>query len=67
MPPSLASVYGIMLADGPQVETATGKDVTIQAVLPESLAARAGLEMGDVIQEINGGADLPARGSRTRT
>lgn len=53
--PTLASVYGIMLAASPQVETSSGKDVTIQAVFPESLASRAGLQMGDVIQEINGG------------
>ncbi|MEX0643552.1 MAG: hypothetical protein WD468_12675 [Pirellulales bacterium] len=54
--PSLMSVYGIMLAEQPQVPSQTGKDVTIQAVFPESLAAQAGLQMGDVIQEINGGS-----------
>ncbi len=56
VPATLMSAYGIMLADSPQVPNPTGKDVTIQAVFPESLAAKAGLEMGDVIQEINGGS-----------
>jgi hypothetical protein len=53
--PTLASVYGLLLAERPQVASATGKDATVLAVFPESLAAQAGLAMGDVIQQINGG------------
>ena len=30
-------------------------DVTIHFVLPETLAAKAGMESGDVMQEIDGG------------
>jgi cytochrome c551/c552 len=48
----LEKVYGIRLADRGQVAP---DDVTIQVVIPESLAAKAGLEMGDVFTTINGG------------
>jgi cytochrome c2 len=50
--PTIESVYGIVLAPEGQVDR---EAVTIQVVAPESLAALAGLETGDVIQEINGG------------
>jgi len=50
--PTLTSVYGIVLAPEGQID----KDaITIQVVAPQSLAAMAGLQMGDVIQHINGG------------
>jgi cbb3-type cytochrome oxidase cytochrome c subunit len=50
--PTITSVYGIVLAPYGQVE----KDaVTIQVVAPESLAAMAGLQMGDILLAVNGG------------
>jgi cytochrome c2 len=45
--------YGIRLAERGQVNA---DDVTIQVVRSQSPAAKAGLEMGDVITAINGGA-----------
>ncbi|MEX2309254.1 MAG: PDZ domain-containing protein [Pirellulales bacterium] len=49
--PTITSLYGIVLTEG-QVD----KDaVTIQVVAPQSLAAMAGLQTGDIIQEINDG------------
>ncbi len=50
--PTITSVYGIVLAPEGQIDADA---VTIQVVVPESLAALAGLRMGDIIQEINGG------------
>jgi cytochrome c551/c552 len=50
--PSIESIYGFSLAPHGQIDYYA---VTIETVLPESLAAKAGLEMGDVIEEINGG------------
>jgi cytochrome c2 len=50
--PTLASVYGIVLAPYGQVDK---EAVTIQVVAPESLAAMAGLAMGDILLEVNGG------------
>src|SRR5262249_17256575 len=55
VPPTLMSGYGIMLSAHPQGPNPTGKDLTIQAVFPDSLAAQAGLQMGDVIEQVNGG------------
>jgi cytochrome c2 len=50
--PTIASVYGIVLAPYGQVN----KDaVTIQVIAPESRAAMAGLQMGDILLEVNGG------------
>lgn len=49
---ALATVYGITLAPRGQVEASA---TTIQVVAPQSLAAIAGLQMGDVLLEINGG------------
>ncbi len=43
----LRKVYGIVLADEGIIDYA---DVTVHYVLPESLAAKAGLESGDVIR-----------------
>ena len=53
-PPPLTvdSLYGFTLAPQGQVDP---NAVTIETVLPESLAARSGLEIGDVIEKINGG------------
>jgi S1-C subfamily serine protease len=50
--PDLTSLYGIVLAPEGQIAP---EDVTIQVVGPQTLAAMAGLEMGDVIVAINGG------------
>jgi mono/diheme cytochrome c family protein len=49
---SLETVYGIRLAPRGQVDSDA---VTIQVVYPESLAAEAGLQTGDIIQQVNGG------------
>jgi len=49
--PTITSVYGLVVTSG-QVDP---NDVTVQVVVPQSLAAMAGLEMGDVILQINGG------------
>lgn len=49
---ALALLYGITLAPRGQVEATA---VTIQVVQPLSLAAVAGLQMGDILLEINGG------------
>lgn len=50
--PTVDSVYGLVLAPRGQIDPSA---VTVEVVLPDSLAAVAGLEMGDVILEINGG------------
>lgn len=50
--PTLATTYGLILAPIGQVDSDA---VTVQVVFPESKAAVAGLQMGDVIKEINGG------------
>lgn len=50
---SIEAIYGIRLADRGQVNY---DDVTVQVVIPESLAAKAGLEMGDVLTAVNGGS-----------
>ncbi len=51
--PTIESVYGIVLAPEGQVD----KDaVTVQVVAPASRAAVAGLQTGDILQEVNGGA-----------
>jgi cytochrome c551/c552 len=50
-PPTLYSVYGLALAPEGQIDP---NAVTIQVVMPESLAAKSGLQMGDVLLEING-------------
>ena len=50
--PTLESVYGFALASAGQVDRYA---VTVQYVLPESLAAQAGLQMGDIIEQINDG------------
>jgi cytochrome c551/c552/cbb3-type cytochrome oxidase cytochrome c subunit len=49
---ALAQVYGVTLAPRGQVEATA---VTIQVVEPKSLAAIAGLQMGDILLEANGG------------
>jgi cytochrome c551/c552 len=49
---ALASVYGIILAEQGQVDP---NAVTVQVVVPKSLAAVAGLQTGDVLLEANGG------------
>ncbi|HEX5472884.1 MAG TPA: PDZ domain-containing protein [Lacipirellulaceae bacterium] len=49
---ALVAIYGIRLADRGQVDP---KAVTIQVVTPDSLAASAGLQMGDILLEANGG------------
>ncbi len=49
---ALALLYGMVLAPRGQVEATA---VTIQVVSPNSLAAIAGLQMGDILQEANGG------------
>ncbi len=51
-PTTLDSVYGFTLAEHGQIDPYA---VTVETVLPESLAAKSGLEMGDVIEKINGG------------
>jgi cytochrome c2 len=51
--PTIESVYGIVLAPNGQVDK---NAVTIQVVTPESRAAVAGLQTGDILQEVNGGA-----------
>jgi len=51
-PKTLESVYGFTLAPHGQIDYYA---VTVETVLPGSLAARAGLEMGDVFEKINGG------------
>lgn len=51
-PPTVLSVYGIALAPYGQVDRDA---VTIQYVTPASLAAVAGLRMGDVLLAISGG------------
>ena len=50
--PSLESVYGFTLAPTGQIKR---EAVTVEYVLPKSLAAQAGLKMGDIIQSISGG------------
>jgi cytochrome c2 len=50
--PTLASVYGLILAPTGQIDP---DKVTVQVALPESLSAIGGLETGDIIEEINGG------------
>lgn len=50
--PTVESVYGIRLAEYGQVEPDA---VTIQVVFPESLAAVAGFQMGDIIRAISDG------------
>lgn len=49
---ALAAVYGIILADRGQVDPTA---VTVQVVVPDSLAALAGLQTGDILLEANGG------------
>ncbi len=49
--PTITSVYGLVITTG-QIDPT---DVTVQVVVPQSLAAMAGLEMGDVILQIDGG------------
>jgi len=58
---TLRDVYGLELADEGIVNYA---DVTVQYVLPESLAAKAGLEAGDVILLAG---DLPVHDRETVT
>src|SRR6187401_1469514 len=49
---ALAAIYGIILARSGQVDP---NAVTVQVVVPKSLAAIAGLQTGDVLLEANGG------------
>ena len=49
---ALAAIYGIILAERGQVDP---NAVTVQVVVPKSLAAIAGLQTGDVLLEANGG------------
>ena len=49
---ALAAIYGIILAERGQVDP---NAVTVQVVVPKSLAAVAGLQTGDVLLEANGG------------
>ncbi len=49
--PTITSIYGLTITSG-QVNA---DDVTVQVVVPQSLAAVAGLQTGDVILQINGG------------
>ncbi len=49
---ALATIYGMILAPRGQVDASA---VTVQVVSPDSLAAIAGLQMGDILQEANGG------------
>jgi cytochrome c2 len=49
---ALALIYGMTIAPRGQVEADA---VTVQVVAPQSLAAAAGLQMGDILQEVNGG------------
>jgi cytochrome c551/c552 len=51
IPPTLDSVFGLGLRQGAPFQ---GRAVTVSYVLPESLAARAGLQLGDVLEQING-------------
>ncbi len=50
--PTIASVYGLVLTPHGQVNK---NDVTVQVVAPNSRAALAGLQMGDVLLEVNNG------------
>ncbi len=50
-PPSTRDLYGIELSQQGLLDP---NDVVIQAVLPESPGAMAGLQLGDVIEAING-------------
>ncbi len=50
--PTLASLYGLTLTPYGQVNK---DDVTVQVVTPQSRAALAGLQMGDVLVEVNNG------------
>jgi cytochrome c2 len=50
--PTLQDVYGFTIAPHGQINSYA---VTIQVVLPESLAAKAGLQTGDIIEKVNGG------------
>lgn len=50
--PTVESLYGFRLAPHGQIDYDA---ITVQVVMPGSLAARAGLEMGDIIERINGG------------
>jgi cytochrome c2 len=50
--PSFRNIYGFTLAERGQLDASA---VTVEIVLPESAAARAGLQTGDVIEEIAGG------------
>lgn len=49
---ALAAIYGVILAERGQVDP---NAVTVQVVVPKSLAAVAGLQTGDVLLEANGG------------
>lgn len=49
---ALASIFGLTIAPRGQVKASA---VTVQVVAPQSLAAAAGLQMGDILQEVNGG------------
>src|SRR5258705_625247 len=49
---AFAAIYGIILAERGQVDP---NAVTVQVVVPKSLAAIAGLQTGDVLLEANGG------------
>jgi len=48
---TLKQAYGMELSEEGVIDEA---DVTVHYVLPESLAAKAGIESGDVLREING-------------
>ena len=62
--PTLASVYGIMLADRPQVDPdGQGRDGSGRRSRKAS-PPRPACEMGDVIQEINGGSVYDPRRRR---
>ena len=50
--PTITSVYGLVLTPEGQVDP---NAVTVQVVAPHSLAALAGLQMGDVLLEVNEG------------
>jgi cytochrome c2 len=50
--PTIESVYGLVLTPHGQVKK---NAVTVQVVAPHSRGALAGLQMGDVIEEVNGG------------
>jgi cytochrome c2 len=49
---ALALLYGLTIAPRGQV---VADAVTIQVVAPQTLAAMAGLQMGDILLEVNGG------------